>query len=301
MHDKKVTCIIINYHTELLLIKCVQSLFNFHSNKLVEVLIVNNGGNLDVFRNLFPTICIKETGENLGFSRANNFGLSFVTTKYVCFLNSDTEFISSIFDQFIMRFKQSDQTGAISCLLLNSDKSVQANFHWGHQLWLKLLLRNPLIIKVLPVKKILNRKNNLNTKKLLETHLAEWISGCIFFTSIEISKQFNTFWDEDFFMYWEDVELSFRLRDKGYKLLYAPDLKIIHHSGGNEALFNVKRFEMMERSKLIFIQKRFGSFAHNIYIQLMKFTLRFERFLLKRKGEKVSEILEIESIFYAKK
>jgi GT2 family glycosyltransferase len=207
-------------------------------------------------------------------------------------------FVEPILDVMQNRLMNYD-IGVVGCQLRNHDSSLQYSYHDGDRIFRNLLRRNPFSIKFLNA-----TKKNAFTQQFIETshyveHTTRWISGaCMMFRKSEIINN-KWFWDEKFFMYWEDVELCYRIRKTGKKILYLPNVTLIHIGGGGETNFSFKRFSLMEQSKLMFIEKTSGKWKRNLYTFLMRQEIRFERFLEQKKAKNRSlPILEKEIEFY---
>lgn len=297
----KLSIIIINFHSQKLIVNCLNSLRQHHSSLAYEVLIVNNGGEVsELEASNTEQLKIISAKNNIGFSRANNLGLQHAVGEFVLFLNADTLFTESILEACLEQLAN-PEVGALSCKLVYPDNRRQLNFHRGHQLFRKLWMRNPFALKwCKTTEKVANELQQLIAKHE-KTHCTDWVSGAFLMMRRKDILERNWYWDEDFFMYWEDVELCHRIRQSGKQVLYYADKQIIHIGGGGETGFNTKRFSMMEQSKLLYLKKTRGEFLKFIYIQLMKWTLRLENFLNRRKNINPSEQLRMESAFYLKK
>jgi GT2 family glycosyltransferase len=297
----KLSIIVINYHSQELIASCLDTLLHHHSNLSYEVLIVNNGGEVSALeaRNTEQLKVIGATN-NIGFSRANNLGLQHAVGEFVLFLNADTLFTESILEACLKQLANLE-VGALSCKLVYPDNSRQLNFHNGHKLFRKLWMRNPFALKWCNAAAKLALEQQQLILKHEKSHCTDWVSGAFLLMRRKDILERNWYWDEDFFMYWEDVELCHRIRRAGKHVFYYADKQIIHIGGGGETGFNAKRFTMMEDSKLLFLKKTHGEFLKFIYIQLMKWILRLENFLNRRKKINPSEQLLMESTFYLRK
>lgn len=297
----KLSVVIINYHSQELIANCLDSLWYHHSNLSYEVLIVNNGGEVtELQARSVERLKMIQAESNIGFSSANNLGIQHASGEFVLFLNADTLFTEAILEECIEQFKKLE-IGALSCKLVYPDNSPQLNFHAGHQLFSKLWLRNPIAIKWCKASKKLEAENQKLIHNHETSHCTDWVSGAFLMMRRKDILEHNWIWDEDFFMYWEDVELCHRIRRDRKKVFYFAEKEIIHIGGGGESGFNTKRYQMMEQSKLLYLKKTRGQFLKIVYIQLMKWTLRLENFLNRRKHINPSEQLRMESEFYLKK
>jgi GT2 family glycosyltransferase len=107
----------------------------------------------------------------------------------------------------------------------------------------------------------------------------------------------NLYWDEDFFMYWEDVELCHRIRKSGMKIVYMSEPSIIHLGGGG-ANVPLERVVQMETSKLKCIEKTHGRFVAKTYKWLMRKELGLELWLQNRAKAEIPEMMKKELEYY---
>lgn len=284
-----VSIIIINYFSENYILKCLESLLTFHTSEDLELIIVNNGGDLKQIEEKFPDVSIIQSGGNIGFSKANNIGTLHAKGDFILFLNPDTYFISPVINTCVSKLNKDPKIGILGCRLLNEDLSLQNSYHEGDMVFKKLWYRNPLAIKFFngseKAKKTMNEISNLHQAN----HEARWLTGAFMLMRKNDIVQKKLFWDEQFFMYWEDVELSYRVRSIGQKVVYHKDAELIHIGGSGENV-SLARFSMLEDAKLYFIQKTMGKFFKNLYFSLIKLELRLEYFLVKRKGNNQKEL-----------
>lgn len=300
-----ISLILINYHTEQLLIDCFHSIISCDEYANVEFIVVNNGGELIELTSIFSNrlnLTIIDAGGNIGFSSANNLGFAHASGDFVLFLNSDTRFVEPILSAMHSELENDVSVGIVGCKLVNTDLSIQLSYHDGDRIFRNLWYRNPFAIKFLNVSsRIRHMKNQLQVNHN-EKHDARWLSGaCIMVRKADVDA-FKWNWDDSFFMYWEDVELCYRVRKTGRKVRYLPTIQLIHYGGGGETDFSSKRFQVMEKSKLMFIDKSRGIGVRKFYVFLMRCELKIEKWLEeRRKPIEKNSILQQELDFYIKK
>lgn len=296
--------IIVNYYNEEYIYQCLKSLIDFHPTHFLEVIIVNNGGVLNKVKTTFSHIIkVYEVSENKGFAYANNIGLNYAQGKYILFLNPDTYFIEPVLETCIEFLEKDSSIGMLGCRLLNPDGSLQLSYHDGHQVFRKLFYRNPFIIKYFNGSVKAQKSMEKIMKQHASSHDAPWLSGAFLMCRKEYIDKYKLNWDEDFFMYWEDVDLCYRTRKCKLKVWYLASKSIIH-IGGSGMNVSIQRFEMLENGKLMFIEKHWGALAKFLYILCMKIELIIER-LINRKDliYNVDKVMHLkkEIDFYAKK
>lgn len=291
-----VSVIIINYHSQNYILHCIRTMLIHHDMNTIEVIVVNNAGELDQVKNEFHFVKIIPSDKNLGFSAANNKGLLHAKGDYILYLNPDTYFITEAIHSCVKILKNDLSIGLLGCRLLNEDRTLQLSYHDGNLFLRKLLNRNPFVIKFFQGNK--KAKRNIERIRIRHSsdHNADWLTGAFIMMRKKVILDNELLWDEDFFMYWEDVELCHRAKSKGYKCFYTTVAELVHIGGSGENP-SASRFEMMEQSKLLYITKTNGILMKKIYFSLMKLELRLERFF-ERKNSSFGLHLQNEMKFY---
>jgi hypothetical protein len=277
-----ISVIIVNYHSENFIINCLETIIKYHDTKNIEIIIINNGGVIDKIIHKYPIVNVIDPKKNLGFSAANNLGFIHSKGDVILYLNPDTIFTSEVIHTCYKKLIEDTSIGLLGCKLLNKDMSLQLSYHNGHKVFKKIWYRNPLVIKLfngsLKAQKSIDKikiKHNFN-------HYAPWLSGAFMMLRRNDIIKHNLMWDNDFFMYWEDVELSFRVRSNNLKVFYFSDVSIVHIGGSGENA-PIDRYDILERSKLLFIKKVYGRLLFLLYKLLIITELLFEYILYKRK------------------
>ena len=298
MGEVKCSIVIINYHTEDYILHCLETIYQFHPNSNFEIIIVNNGGTLEQLASRDNNIRIIQSQDNLGFSKANNLGARHANNEFILFLNADTYFIQSTIDDCIIEMERDNSIGVLGCKLQYSDGRAQLSYHDGHLFLKKSLWRNPFVIKFFNGSKKALKSLEQIKKDHHSSHYAPWISGAFFLMRKSDILDFQLFWDEDFFMYWEDVELCARIKEVKKMCFYYADKTVVHIGGSGESEFNSKRYQIIENAKLKCISKNRNEFITKMYILIMKLNLWMERYLIKRAGKEIPPVLKIEMDYY---
>ena len=295
----KVSVVIVNYKNPHLIVQCIKSIVEHEKIVEYEIIVVDNDSQDDAeqqLRAICPNIKWIQMGYNSGFTKANNTGIKVATGDFIFFLNADTILIGPIFGKMANCLAVAPKIGAVGCRLLNSDKSLQFSYHNGDRFFRKLWWRNPLAIKL-----GCSRRNEFDKFCIVENHNHDhsprWICGAAIMMRRQDIVSQSLYWDEDFFMYWEDVELCYRIRKSGMKIVYMADPSIIHLGGGGSNV-SVERFAQMETSKLLCIEKTRGRVAAKIYKFLMRKELKLELKLEKKAGHSIESMFAKVLTFY---
>ncbi|MDB5159529.1 MAG: hypothetical protein JWR50_4236 [Mucilaginibacter sp.] len=217
--SKPVALILLNWNTPVHTANCILSLQQYCDEQLFDILIADNGStdnSLALLKAQFPNLVYIDNKENLGFAEGNNRGLVYSINNgytYSLVMNTDT-----LVDEDM-----------VTCLKTHLDNylqaaAVQPAIYWMHDRT-KIWNGEGSFNAFLGTTKSSTKIPDTNTYKTVE-----WVTGCCMMirnSALIMSGLFN----KQFFLYYEDVELSYRLRDCGYELHYLPSCKMYHEAG----------------------------------------------------------------------
>lgn len=209
--------VVLNYNTKYLTLKCIESLEKVFSKELkderVEIILVDNNssdGSVKEFEKHKSIVLIKNK-ENYGFGKGNNIGALKAKGEYVIFLNSDTEVLDKGFLEMINFMRENDNVGILGGKLFFPDGKIQkstGNFY--NLIGLSLML--------------LGIEKRESPKKIKEV---DWVSGACMMIRKELFEKLKGF-DENIFMYMEDVEICYRSKRLGFNTYFYPGVKVLH-------------------------------------------------------------------------
>ena len=216
---KPVALILLNWNTPVHTANCISSIKRYCDERSFDIIVADNGSaddSIAILKSKFPNLIYIENKENLGFAEGNNRGLIFSIEKgytYSLIINTDTEVDEDIVSKLVQHLNQHSKAAA-----------VQPAIFWMHK---RSIVWNGegSFNKVLGVTSSGTKVSTQNTYKSVE-----WLTGCCMLirnSALTKSGLFN----KKFFLYYEDVELSFRMRSKGYELHYLPSCKMYHEAG----------------------------------------------------------------------
>lgn len=229
----KLTVIIVSYNTEGLLRQCLGSFMNKGAGIPFEVIVVDNAssdGSARVVEEEFPSARLVKNAQNIGFSKANNQGLELAEGEYILFLNSDTVITDAgIFAKWVGFMDAHPESGASGCKLVFPDGSHQVG-DAGFKPSLSTAAGYAFFLsKVFPgVFKGLFINNNRGVKAAA----VDWVCGAGLMARKSVLEKTGPF-NEEIFMYAEDVDLGCRITSFGYKVYYLPYMAIIHLQGSS--------------------------------------------------------------------
>jgi len=232
-----VSIIIVNFNTFSLTKACIESVYKYTQKVDFEIIIVDNASTeapAEKLAEFFPDIRLIKNKQNLGFSKACNIGIENSNGDYILLLNSDTELRNDSISVSIQRLIKQSNIGALSSQIEYPDGRLQypAERFWTIQTSLIQLLRLDKLWT--PQKRAIALLGN-EFDHLSEIE-ADWIWGAFFLFPRKILDIFpDKKLDDCFFMYAEDMLWCTRIKKAGYKIIYFPEAKIIHHLAASEA------------------------------------------------------------------
>ncbi len=226
------TIIIVSFNVREYLKNCLISVLKAAESVECEIFVVDNNssdGSGDMIKDEFPEVQLIQNKENSGFSTANNQAIKMANGSYVLFLNPDTIVETDTFSKCIGFMKDHPDAGAIGVKMVNGEGSYLPESKRAFPDPLTAFFKSFGLSALFPGSHFFNRYYlaDIDTD---ETAPSEAISGAFMFTEMEALKKAGLF-DEDFFMYGEDIDLSYRLSRLGYINYYFPEVCIIHFKG----------------------------------------------------------------------
>jgi len=261
--------IIVNYKQPQLVIDCLETIFPNRFSSNLEVIVVDNSSNddsEDIIRKRFPEVAWIQMNYNSGFARANNTGIRAANGELVLLLNSDTLCENNAIVECAERLRESEHIAA-GVQLLNPDRSAQISGSYFITGGLNQLLILPFLgsfFRWLANKMNVRKTSVDETKGMVDV---DWINGAFLMVKKKATEKAGLL-DEDFFLFFEEIEWCSRLRKVGKMCIYG-DLRMVHFLGstadkafessskGYNNLFDKKGFQIMV-SSLLRIRKQYG-------------------------------------------
>jgi hypothetical protein len=227
----KLSIIILGWNDKKVIADCLRSIYRGTANLYFEVIVSDNGstdGSLEMIRSEFPRATVIQNGANLRFAKGNNVAIDASSGDYVLILNPDTIIHDGSLEKFVAFADRHPEAGAFGCRVLNPDGSYQESgrpFPTLRGDWIAAFFLRALAH--LSSWFIADRYIGWNG----DTERAvDWHSGCCLLIRGDLLKRLGGF-DEQFFYYYEDVDLCFRVWKAGYPILFTPSATIVHLGG----------------------------------------------------------------------
>lgn len=260
----KVSVILVSYNTRELTINAVRSIYDKTDNIIFEIILVDNNSHdntIESIEALFPdVICIKNK-ENYGFGYANNIGAKIAKGEYIFLLNTDTILTNNaikILADYLDEHAEKDNVVAACGNLydkMNNPATSYSKLFPGVTLEIHSLLFN-----LLHHIKMSNFHFNFSDKPI---HFKGTLSGA---DSMLVKRHFDAVhgFDQDFFLYYEETDLFYRLMNHGFLVASVPQAKIIHLEGASEQL-KERTLRRSFESKYIYVKKHKAKYKRAIY------------------------------------
>lgn len=261
-----ISVIIVNYKSWNHLNNCLKSLQKVANEiKNLEVIVVDNYSNdnkFKVFKNNFKNINFFLNTGNNGFSNGCNYGAKKANGSYLLFLNPDTIVTTEPIEKMFSYLKSNKNCGAISCKQKNetSYEKIYRFFPKFSTLFgfVRFINKNKLLSKIKRDKNVI---------------FPDWVSGAVVFISKKWFDKING-WNEDYWMYYEDVDLSKKIRNNGGEVALLTNTQITHNHGGSSRI-NFKTASITKTevliSKHVYIRNHFSGLHHLILQFLLVF------------------------------
>jgi len=227
----KLSIVILCWNDLKVIVNCLESIYAGTHSTEFEVIVSDNGSSdesVNVIRQRFPRVHLIENGTNLRFAKANNVGIRASNGEYILILNPDTIIHDGTLDKLVMFADKHAEAGAFGCRVLNPDGTYQVSgrpFATLRGEWIAALYLRPLgyFSRWFLSDSYIGWKGETPRK-------VDWLSGCFILIRSDLAKRLGGF-DEQFFYYYEDMDLCRRVWEAGYSIIYTPEMTITHLGG----------------------------------------------------------------------
>ncbi len=228
--------IIVNFNTCEILRDCLANLSQI-SPKEAEIIVVDNNssdGAPDMVEKDFPKIILIRSKENLGIAKAANLALEKAQGSYVLFLGSDAFPKGGSLEGMVDYMDKNLKVGIATCRILLRDGSLDKDSHRGFPTPWAALTHFSKLDKIFAKSKLFGSYYQ-SYKDLSRAHEIDACISHYMFARKDIFKDIGG-WDEDFFVYGEDIDLCYRVKSAGWQIMYLPQFEVIHYKGASVGL-----------------------------------------------------------------
>jgi GT2 family glycosyltransferase len=268
----QLSVIIVNYNVRYFLEQALHSVMRATRNLDAEVWVVDNNsvdGSMEMVKTRFPTVKCIENKENLGFSKANNQAIRSSNSRYVLLLNPDTVLQDDTLEKCVAFMDGHPDAGGLGVRMIDGKGQFLPESKRG--------LPSPAVAfyKMTGLSALFSKSKTFGRYHLRyldenSVHQVDVLSGAYMLLRSETLEKTGLL-DEDFFMYGEDIDLSYRITKAGYQNYYFPDTTIIHYKGESTKKRSANYVKVFYNAMVLFARKHYSSSIAgrlNVFIQL---------------------------------
>ena len=277
--SKDISVVIVNYNVKDLVDNCISSVYRANDNKYrFEIFFVDNNsidGSVNHIAEKYPEVNVISNDRNLGFSKANNIALKKAVGKYILILNPDTILEEGTFDKLISFCEKDTTIGAVTSKLILTDGKLDSACRRSFPVPSVAIPRMLGLSKLFPKSKTFG-KYNLTYLDENKTYEVDAICGAFMFIPKAVLDKAGLF-DEDYFMYGEDLDLCFKIKKSGYKIFYYPEVTTIHFKGESTKKTHLSYVNNFYGAMIIFVRKNFTG-APRIFSSILQMGIYWRLF-----------------------
>lgn len=255
----KLSIIIVNYNVEHFLEQCLHSVRKALKGIPAEVFVVDNSsvdGSVEMVKRKFPEAKLIANEKNVGFSRANNQAIKESKGEYVLLLNPDTVVQEDTFEKTVKFMDEKKECGGLGVMMLDGKGNFLPESKRGLPTPSVAFYKVFGLSFLFPKSKTFG-KYHLGYLDKNKTHEVDVLAGAFMLIRKSVLDKIGLL-DETFFMYGEDIDLSYRITQAGYKNYYFPETRIIHYKGESTKKSSVNYVLVFYNAMAIFAKKHFA-------------------------------------------
>lgn len=268
--------VIVNYNVEYFLEQCLNAVKSASKQLKVQVFVVDNNSidsSVAMVREKFPTVNIIANKDNVGFSKANNQAIHLSDARYVLLLNPDTVIEEDTFVKTVAFMDEHPDAGGLGVRMVDGKGKFLPESKRGLPTPRVSFYKIFGLARVFPKSRIFG-KYHLGYLSEFEINEVDVLSGAFMLMRSETLDKVGLL-DEQFFMYGEDIDLSYRIQQGGYKNYYFPQTKIIHYKGESTKKSSVNYVFVFYRAMILFANKHFSNNNAKLFSFAINFAIYF--------------------------
>ena len=259
--NPEITIIIVSYNVQVLLQKCIDSIFASKIRSSFEIIVVDNASSdqsEELIQKRYPQIKWIQNQENKGFAAANNQGIRLAKGAFIWLLNPDTEVTPEALDSLIHVIEGDSLIGACGSKLINQDGSLQISCYPFPTLG-REFVRMFHLEGLIP-----NTRYPMDQWDSHKIYPVDNLQGASLLLRKSALEEVG-YLDEAFFVYTEEVDLNYRLKKAGWKIYWVPNSIIVHHGGQSTKQNRTPMFLELYKTKIQFFRKHYGKVITTLY------------------------------------
>ena len=254
----ELSIVIVNYNVKHFLEQCLHSVLKASENIAAEIFVVDNNsvdGSAQFIPEKFPEINFIANKKNIGFARANNQAIKKTKGKYILLLNPDTVVEEDTFSKIISFMEKHPDAGGLGVKMIDGKGNFLPESKRGLPTPWVAFYKMFGIARLFPKSKKFG-KYHLSYLNENQIHEVDVLAGAFMLPRKSVLNKIGLL-DESFFMYGEDIDLSYRITQAGFKNYYFPETTIIHYKGESTKKGSLNYVRMFYNAMIIFAKKHF--------------------------------------------
>lgn len=270
----KLSVVIVNYNVKYFLEHCLYSVQNAIKNIDAEVFVVDNNsvdGSVQMLKKKFPCFNLIENKDNVGFAKANNQAMRLAKGEYILLLNPDTVVEEDTFSKCIDFMDAHPDCGGLGIKMIDGHGKILKESKRGFPTPWASFCKMSGLTSLFPHSKRF-AQYYMGHLSYEETHIVDILAGAYMMMRKECLDKIGLL-DEDFFMYGEDIDLSYRITLGGYRNYYFPEAKIIHYKGESTKKASLNYVYTFYNAMAIFARKHLDGKQTKLYSLIIKLAI----------------------------
>ncbi len=272
----KLSVIIVNYNVKYFLEQCLQSVLQASEGIATEIWVVDNNsqdGSVEMVQQRFLTVKVIANESNPGFSIANNQAIERSEAEYILLLNPDTIVAEDTFTKCLQFMDAHPQAGGLGIKMLDGSGQFLPESKRGFPTPFVAFCKTIGLSKLFPKSKKFNRYH-LGFLSKEENHQIEVLAGAFMLMRTSVLDEVGLL-DEQFFMYGEDIDLSYRIVQAGYENYYFAESQILHYKGESTKKGSLNYVRVFYQAMIIFAQKHFQGSKGRFFVGMLRLAIYF--------------------------
>lgn len=264
----KLSILIVNWNTRELVVNCINSVFTHPPKADFEIIVVDNAssdGSLENLRSNFghnEKVKIIASAKNLGFGRGNNLAYQDSSGEYVFLLNPDSQVTDSTLDTLIVYMDAHPDVGIVGPKIVYPGGNLQPSVRRFPTIWPSVLVFSGLHRIIKPRSYLMDDFDYQYVREV------DQVMGAALFTRRSVIEQIG-FFDENFWLWYEEVDFCKRVKDAGQKVMFTPKAIIEHHSGKSFSQLSVYQRKKIVSESLLYYFRKHGSVFDSLLLRLI--------------------------------
>jgi O-antigen biosynthesis protein len=267
-----ISIIVVNYNVKEFAANLLSSLEKARNGFRLEIFVVDNAssdGSISYLKRRYPDVTYIENRENTGFGKANNQAIRQAKGKYTLLINPDTIVRQDTLEVMYGHMENHPETAAAGCKMLNPDGTFAPESRRAVPTPMTALWKILGLPRLFPSSKRFSAYY-LGGEDENKQDRVPVLSGAFMFFRTEVLRDTGGF-DEQFFMYGEDIDLCYRIRQKGWEIDYVPLTSIIHYKGESTKKENLDYVVTFNKAMYLFFRKHY-SFGYTLFFRIFILT-----------------------------